>query len=501
MAKRWLIGGYLVDKGEIQAIVTAYQLGEITEPEMLNRMALLNTQDAFEIRWELLGIVGAALIGFTQAGPLGAIALGMIAGDFLEKKLKRGRKIEQDLERGDYAAYLPERYSRLALSPAPSQPAQPVAPTTPAPSQPAQPTAQAGDIALQIANYKPVRSLFFCGASQTGKSVIASRAASHIKQTLGDRCVWWVFSAKKDPKEFGYWQHADRLEFFDFLHGDSDTKGMAFYEWLNALRTFKQLDKPVCILTVDELSLIGGVAVNSPSESTAAKFWTEFTEFMLALSSAGASSNKAVWVISPTGQVGGLGLNRTNIGAFTPVYVSQTTNASPGWNQTVYLGAKNNGLAPSSKPNESVTIAAQQCGSNLVVGLADTWHACQKYQPPTPSAEVSRRFHSETSAPKPQAKPAETGETVSETETYAKPLETRQSNPFQEFPKLSGISETSVSGNISGIDPETVKLVKLCETQGMTQKETIQCIWGLSPGGSQKYQDAVSIYKTVVNAS
>lgn len=455
------------------------QVSNLDADEFYRNVAATQQAARGGFNWEVAATIAAGAVGYSVAALPGAIAAALVGAAWVGWKLTDSWDALNEIESGDFVKWLPERERRLyqqeaiALIDAPNVSSEQTTPSG----------ISSQDIVSIIAGYKPVRSMFFCGASRTCKSIIASQAATQLKSSLGDRCSLWVFSAKVDLKESGYWVAADRLAFHDFLNGSPDDKEAAFESWFEGLQEFKQLDSPVNLLLVDELSLIGGIAVKSPKDSWAARFWREFTEFMLALSSAGASSNKAVWVISPTGQVGGLGLDRTVIGAFHPVFTAQLKNASPGWNQTVYIGAKGNGLAPKSEPTQEEFRAASEHNAGLIVGMNGGWHPCQQYIPPQPSDEVSRAI-----AP----------ETFQKHETLAKLAETLQDKPFHEFPKLS---ETETSGEkdpLEGVDPEIVKQVKKFHEQGLKQVEVIRSVWGISPGGSEKYQEAVRIYREIV---
>jgi len=503
---------------EIELVVQKLKAGELTDDQVYQQQALANLADT-DYTVPALGAIALGVVGMALLGPFGAIGAAAIAGSNLYNRYRKNEELRDRVELGDpkaIAAALPKDLKPAypvpidveATEPSPKSlpPAKPdkvptfhpsverliEEKTSPAPINPPHyepkpipdtnsdmsPASQSDVTPLPVTSFEStntdtaqliadrgLRCHLFIGGSGTGKSLLASTSARKLQQSRPD-AVFWIVSAKCDSDESGYWTGFDRYSFWDFVGGGFELKAAAFEEWLNIIEEFKRLNCPGLLL-FDELSLILGeaelMAKSSCREATI--FKEQFCSLLNVFASAGRSTQKAVWGISPTGAMNGLGgIKRSTVGPFMSIF-----NAKPGkdFHYSVWKDASTNGLAPAMPPSYDNELKAKQLGCTLLTGLGDSWTPCQRYEVPPIDDGVIGRFRLD----RPRSQPIPT---IAFTPPAAPP-------PVTVLPSI----EDSIKGAIA---------------LGMGKTETLKSL-GINPGGNKQWKSAAELYDQLKGAT
>ncbi|GAP99090.1 hypothetical protein [Leptolyngbya sp. NIES-2104] len=232
------------------------------------------------------------------------------------------------------------------------------------------------NIAEMMAAGKFIISRIIIGASRTGKSQLASDALGFVRLRFGQNVSIFYISAGFIPEEDGrYWSMCDRVSGFYFPELSDTQKRLAYGVWNDLLEEFTTMPSSVerpKILVIDELNSIMGTAVRLDS-AIATQFVNGVKGKLADISSMGSKRGLVIWALAPTGAMGDLGLTKANVTAMNPIFVAQVPTATPGWNETTYLTAKNNGLAPERKPDRDVLDECEELGLDRLIGVAGRW--------------------------------------------------------------------------------------------------------------------------------
>jgi hypothetical protein len=245
------------------------------------------------------------------------------------------------------------------------------------------------NIAEMMAAGKFVISRIIIGASRTGKSQLASDALGFVRLRFGQNVTIFYLSAGFIPEEDGrYWTMCDRVSGFYFPELSDTQKRFAYGVWNDLLEEFTKVPSSVerpKILVIDELNSVMGTAARLDS-AIATQFVKGVKGKLADISSMGSKRGLVIWALVPTGAMGDLGLTKANVTAMNPIFVAQVPTATPGWNETTYLTAKNNGLDPERKPDRDVLDECEELGLDRLIGVAGRW------LPLIDSANVVTRF-------------------------------------------------------------------------------------------------------------
>lgn len=250
------------------------------------------------------------------------------------------------------------------------------------------------NIAEMMAAGKFIISRIIIGASRTGKSQLASDALGFVRLRFGQNVTIFYISAGFIPEEDGrYWSMCDRVSGFYFPESSDTQKRLAYGVWNDLIEEFTKVPSSVeqpKILVIDELNSVMGTAARLDSP-IATQFVNGVKGKLADISSMGSKRGLVIWALAPTGAMGDLGLTKANVTAMNPIFVAQVPTATPGWNETTYLTAKNNGLAPERKPDRDVLDECEELGLDRLIGVAGRW------LPLMNSANVAARFASVSS--------------------------------------------------------------------------------------------------------
>lgn len=251
------------------------------------------------------------------------------------------------------------------------------------------------NIAEMMAAGKFIISRIIIGASRTGKSQLASDALGFIRLRFGQNVTIFYISAGFIPEEDGrYWSMCDRVSGFYFPELSDAQKRLAYSVWNDLIDEFTKVpssaERPK-ILVIDELNSVMGTAARLDSP-IAIQFVNAVKGKLADISSMGSKRGLVVWAVAPTGAMGDLGMTKANVTAMNPIFVAQTPSGTPGWNETTYLTAKNNGLAPERKPDRDVLDECEELGLDRLIGVAGRW------LPLMNSTNVAAKFASSSAA-------------------------------------------------------------------------------------------------------
>ena len=374
------------------------------------------------------------------------------------------------------------------------------------------------DTARRIANMGPM-SLLWVGASGTAKSLTATTALKFLK--VDDPTLQiWIISAKCQKEESGYRTGFDRWSMYDFLKCSDEFKHQAFEEWYEIIEDYK-VDEGKGILLFDELSLI--MTYSSRIKHQAARRFRDcFEMLMIGFSSAGRSSGKAVWGITPNGALNALGgLTKAQLGAFNSVFNAQLSTSNAGFHYGTFTDASKNGMAPNHPPTDADEQAAVDAGCTLLTGFNGRWYPTIRYSLPPEDPAIIAKFKSDRGpyarTPKQNATPPPIAPRTSLTRPTA-PIPTADMVPPPTPPTVSeGLADqrlighptetTDANGHIEPTAPPSFDLGTYTEherlvmadgiRQGLSQNQIMQNL-GVKPGGSAAYLRFKDLYDNLI---
>jgi nicotinic acid mononucleotide adenylyltransferase len=223
-----------------------------------------------------------------------------------------------------------------------------------------------------IASNPYLLSRIWIGGSRSGKSYLVALTLRELKKRYQSRLRAWLISGADRESEAHYWEPCDRLDKCDLASASTYVMAAAFERWQKIVDEFTALpcdpENPK-LLIVDEASLIASTGELLESE-VAIAFWKSILLKAVHLSSAGAATGMAIWLITPNGVMDALKMNRHHVGAFNPVFVGHIDY----WNTTVFRSAATNGLTPDKPPTKGDIMAAKSIGCDRVVGINNKWY-------------------------------------------------------------------------------------------------------------------------------
>ena len=208
-------------------------------------------------------------------------------------------------------------------------------------------------------------SRLIVGASRSGKSQLASDAIATVRKKHPNATIYYVSAGCKPGEDSWYWNPVDHFAGYNFLDMRPEEIRGAYEHWLALLDGFDSfpysLTEPK-IFIVDELDSIMKKAGASESGKL---FVDQLKGRMQSAASMGAKSGYVIWGISPVAGMASLDLTRDQASTFNPVFVAI---AGRDWNQTAYINARSNGLAPRQLPQGFPD-------GTRVVGIGGEWEA------------------------------------------------------------------------------------------------------------------------------
>lgn len=236
-----------------------------------------------------------------------------------------------------------------------------------------------------------VESILWVGASQSGKTTTADQLGRQYRRDYGDRLqafyITPVFRADGANDERRLFDWCDRILRLPLLNETDPYTIAAAYEQFEsllddflALKSDRQHPK---LFVADELTLHHAAATGNKhtggGNPSAQRFFGKLIQVINANASGGKAAGIAIWGISPTGAVGGIGLTQYSMSACLPIFIADLGT----WNGGVFEGAKANKLAPQKAPSAELK---SYCDRHRIprvisVGCAD-WHPLMEYEIP-----------------------------------------------------------------------------------------------------------------------
>lgn len=235
-------------------------------------------------------------------------------------------------------------------------------------------SAIAPNVSEMIASSPWLLSRIIVGGSRTGKSFFVAMTVRKLIERYkaeGKKLTIWVISGAKRDDEQWYWECCDRVAAIDMASESMSNIRNAYTHWCDVLDAFNRIassqNEPK-MLIVDEAAMIASTS-EEISHDKAVEFWKCIKLKLTHLSSAGAATGQAMWMISPNAAMGSLKLTRADVGAVNPVFIGYL----PQWNEQVYMGATQNGLAPKNAPTDIEKREAIAAGCERMVAMEGRW--------------------------------------------------------------------------------------------------------------------------------
>lgn len=221
---------------------------------------------------------------------------------------------------------------------------------------------------ISINGFLPSR--LFVGGSRTGKSQLASDAGAKAREAYPEATIFYLSAGYKESEDNDYWRFANHVAGYSFKDMKPEQIRGAYEHWMKLLDEFDRCPysqaKPK-VLVCDELNTVMTFGQNSNS----GKLFCEQLKGRLQLAaSVGSKDGYVLWGIAPVGDMGSLGLSRGQASAFNPVFVGLFGSS---WNQTTYITAVGNGLAPKHPP-----VGFRE--GDRVVGIGGEWERLPQSQ-------------------------------------------------------------------------------------------------------------------------